>query len=186
MIEIKHDVSAREIRVFGLLWLLFLGGLGAMAVIRPGGLVGAATILGAAWIASLVWNTGLPRRTQMLGAALPLSFGAIGGAVTSGASARGVALALGAIGVAGALAIWIAPAFGRSLYMGWMVAALPIGWSISHAVLALVYYLVFTPIGLLMRLAGHDPLRRSFERGAASYWIARPNDPDPRRAFRQF
>ena len=42
MIEIKKDVSAREIRFFGLLWLVFLGGLGALAIWKPGGLIGAA------------------------------------------------------------------------------------------------------------------------------------------------
>ena len=36
--------------------------------------------------------------------------------------------------------------------------------------LALVYYLVLTPIGLVSRLV-RDPLRRRFDARAASYWI---------------
>jgi hypothetical protein len=34
MIEIKQDVSPREIRIFGLLWLIFFAGIGALAIWR--------------------------------------------------------------------------------------------------------------------------------------------------------
>ena len=43
------------------------------------------------------------------------------------------AYGLWAVGGAGALLIWIAPGAGRQLYVGWMLAAVPIGWTISHA-----------------------------------------------------
>ena len=67
-----------------------------------------------------------------------------------------------------------------------MYAALPIGWTISHVVLAAVFYVVMTPIGILMKMLGHDPMQRSFDRAAPTYWLERKGDPDPRRAFRQF
>jgi hypothetical protein len=41
-------------------------------------------------------------------------------------------------------------------------------------------------IGLALRLAGHDPLRRTFDRGAKSYWQPRKNSDDPDRYFKQF
>ena len=52
-------------------------------------------------------------------------------------------------------------------------ATYPVGFVISHVVLALVYFLVLTPIGLTMRLFGHDPLSRKFDPGARSYWKPR-------------
>lgn len=47
----------------------------------------------------------------------------------------------------------------------WMVLVRVLGFVNSHLLLALVFYLMFTPIGLIMRLVGRDPLERDF--GAA-------------------
>jgi len=49
---------------------------------------------------------------------------------------------------------------------------------ISPVVLAILFYIVVTPMGLIMRALGKDPLR--LRRGTfASYWIARePPGPD--------
>ena len=45
---------------------------------------------------------------------------------------------------------------------------------------------VLTPIGLVMRWSGRDPMRRRFEREAKSYWVVRKRDEEPSRYFRQF
>ena len=52
-----------------------------------------------------------------------------------------------------------------------MVAAFPIGWTVSHLLLGSIFYLVITPIGLLLRALGHDPMERKFDREAKTYWI---------------
>jgi len=78
------------------------------------------------------------------------------------------------------------PPLRRKIYVGWMMAVFPIGWLVSHVVLGMVFYMVLTPIGLLMRLVGYDPLRRRFDRQAKSYWIKRPTEIDSSRYFRQF
>jgi len=61
----------------------------------------------------------------------------------------------------------------------------PIGWCMSHVILGILYYGLFTPIGLFMRIVRRDPLERRFETLAATYWI--PHDPgsDKRRYFKQ-
>jgi hypothetical protein len=82
--------------------------------------------------------------------------------------------------------VWIAPALGRKLYVGWMLAAVPIGWTLTHLILGVIYYLVLTPIGLLMRLVGKDPMRRRLERDASSYWIERDEAAGSERYFKQF
>jgi hypothetical protein len=185
VITIRQDPSPREIRVFGGLWLAFFVGVGGIAWWRPEGLVGAAIFLTAAWLVSLVLNRE-NRRGQLLGAAIPALFATAGGAASRGVPPLVVLLAAVTIGLAGALAIWAAPQLGRRLYHGWMLAALPIGWTISHLVLAVVFYGVLTPIALVLRLAGRDPLERRFDRAAATYWVERPAEQDPKRAFRQF
>ncbi|NBC14464.1 MAG: sxtJ, partial [Gammaproteobacteria bacterium] len=46
-------------------------------------------------------------------------------------------------------------------------------------VLGLVFFLLFLPIGLVMRLAGHDPMRRKLDPDAATYRVpSRPQPPD--------
>lgn len=82
---------------------------------------------------------------------------------------------------------WAAPTFMRLVYLGMSYAAWPIGFVVSHVILAMVYYVVLTPIGLAMRLAGRDPMNRRLDREATSYWIERPSGPvDAERYFRQF
>ena len=39
-----------------------------------------------------------------------------------------------------------------------MIAAFPIGWTISRLMLAALFYLVFTPMALVFRLMGRDAL----------------------------
>lgn len=66
--------------------------------------------------------------------------------------------------------LWIAlPALGLGLsapallagpYRAWMALGHALGWVNSHVILGLVFLLVLQPIALLMRLLGHDPLRR--------------------------
>ncbi len=90
------------------------------------------------------------------------------------------------VGAAISVLFWLAPPLRRPLYLGWMYAALPIGWTISHLLLGIIFYAVITPIGLLMRLLGHDSLCRRFDRQAKSYWMARKENSDPKRYFRQF
>jgi hypothetical protein len=74
----------------------------------------------------------------------------------------------------------------RPVYVGWMVLAFPIGWAVSNAILALMYYGIFTPIGLAFALAGRDPLRRSRRPEAETYWSPKPGPSGPGRYFQQF
>lgn len=85
-----------------------------------------------------------------------------------------------------ALVAWRRPQALRGVFVGWMLLLFPLGWTISHAVLAIVYFLVMTPLGLLMRIFGYDPLRRRIEPSAATYWVERPEAPEGGRYFRQF
>jgi hypothetical protein len=82
---------------------------------------------------------------------------------------------------------WLVPSFMRLVFVGMSYLAWPIGFVVSHVILAVVYYLVFTPIGLLMRLFGYDPMKRKFDPSASTYWVARgPEATEPKRYFRQF
>ena len=78
------------------------------------------------------------------------------------------------------------PGIRRSIYLGWMCAALPIGWVVSHALMAIIYLLVLLPIGLIMRLLGYDAMNRSFDSELSSYWVVRDAGRSSRAYFRLF
>jgi hypothetical protein len=96
------------------------------------------------------------------------------------------ALATIAIGLFTGVIGYLHVAFVRPIYLGWMYAAYPIGWVVSHLVLAIVYYGVVTPIGWLMRRIGYDPLERQFARSASTYWSPIEARADKTSYFRQF
>lgn len=94
--------------------------------------------------------------------------------------------ALGVVSAVVAIVGLASPQSIRPVYLGWMIAVFPIGWLVSHVILAAAYFLVFTPIGWLLRLSGRDPLERQPDAEARSYWKDRPPSPEPARYFRQF
>ena len=66
-----------------------------------------------------------------------------------------------------------APILLKPLYIAWMRFAYLLGWVNTRLLLAIIFYLVFTPIGLVMRLCGVDPLKRKINKKEKSYWEKR-------------
>ena len=95
---------------------------------------------------------------------------------------------IGWIGVAMAVSLagMVKPAVVRPVVVGWMLAVSPIRWLVSRLLLGLVFYGVVTPIGLTLRLMGHDPMRRRCDPSASSYWEPKPGPGDVSSYFRQY
>ena len=94
--------------------------------------------------------------------------------------------ALWGLGVALGVPGLLAPAVLQPVQKAWMRMATVLGEVNARIILTVLFFLVVTPIGFLMRLFG-DPLRRSLAKGGASTWIRRPPAPvDPARYERQF
>jgi len=64
----------------------------------------------------------------------------------------------------------------HALFAALSIVAIPIGFVISHVLIAAVYYLVLTPIALVFRLTGRDVIGKRLDRDAASYWHQRDGD----------
>ncbi len=60
----------------------------------------------------------------------------------------------------------------RPIYTGLIRITYPLGWALSHVLLFILYFLVITPVGALVRIF-HDPMARRFDRTAKSYWMPR-------------
>jgi len=73
------------------------------------------------------------------------------------------------------LGLWglLWPAGLRPVYFGWMSLAVVLGYFVSRVILTVVYYLVMTPTGLIMRFLGKDLLDRKLK-DRDSYWQRRP------------
>jgi hypothetical protein len=90
-------------------------------------------------------------------------------------------LAVGALGL-------LAPKRIRLAYCGAMFVAFPIGWVVSHVLVTVLYGVVMTPIGFLLRALRRDRLRIERPRPEAyeTYWTPRPESKDMARYLRQF
>ena len=94
--------------------------------------------------------------------------------------------ALAAAAVVGGVAGLFRPALLRWIFVGWMVIAFPVGWLVSLLVLALLYFLVLTPLALWFRLRGRDMLGRKPAPGRQSFWEPKQTPGDLRSYFRQY
>jgi len=90
-----------------------------------------------------------------------------------------IVLLLGLVGI-------FKPAFIRPLYVGWMIGVLPISWTVSKLILAVLFYGVFTPLGLFFRILGRDALGLKLQPETDSYWIPKETPDDLGRYFQQF
>ena len=97
-----------------------------------------------------------------------------------------LAMVLAGLGIAVWLLSMIHTPSVRYVYVAMSVAAYPIGFVVSHVVLAAVYYLLITPMGLVFKLIGRDALERRFDRQSATYWQPHAAANSPDRYFKQF
>jgi hypothetical protein len=79
--------------------------------------------------------------------------------------------ALATVGVLLAIAGLAIPGRLGPVHAGWMRGAHAISKVTTPLLLGLMYVIVITPAGLIMRLLGRDPLRHPESRGG--YWIVR-------------
>ena len=66
---------------------------------------------------------------------------------------------------------FILPSVLRPVYRIWMLLAYFIGGIVSRVILTVLFYIVLTPTGLVLRLFGKDVLDQRFEKDRESYWI---------------
>ena len=91
-------------------------------------------------------------------------------AIYRGQPARWWALAAGVFLIAPAL---LAPRVLAPVHRAWMLVGEILGWINTRILLGVVFYLVITPMGLIMRLLGKHTMRRGFEPDVESYRVVK-------------
>jgi hypothetical protein len=97
-----------------------------------------------------------------------------------------VALIVGGAGAGAGVLFYVLPAIARPFYLLWYFVACCIGFVVGNVLMAVVFYIFVTGLGLLMRALGRRALRTNIERGVATYWLDAAPRPAPARYFRQF
>jgi len=52
----------------------------------------------------------------------------------------------------------------------WMTLAIILGWFMSSVILTILFYLIITTIGFLMKIIRRDPLKLNWDKSLSSYW----------------
>ena len=97
-----------------------------------------------------------------------------------------LAAVIGGGGLALGLLLLALPQIARPFYVAWYFVACCIGMVVGNLALAIVFFGLVTGLGLLMRAVGRRPVRKTFDKRAATYWQDAEHVDDPNRYYRQF
>ncbi len=82
---------------------------------------------------------------------------------------------------------FFAPKLLRPLNRVWFLFGMALHKVVNPLVMGFLFFLTVTPMALILRALGKDPLHRKFDPGAESYWIERrPPGPAPESMRQQF
>ena len=71
----------------------------------------------------------------------------------------------------------ILPMALKPVYKVWMRFGLVMGWINTRIILGIVFYFMFTPIALILKLLGKDPMHRKLDAKLQSYRIESKRSP---------
>ena len=79
------------------------------------------------------------------------------------------------------------PVVLKPVYIFWMKFAFVLSWINTRLILVIIFYLVFTPISLVLKLFRKDLLNRKIVINETTYWKKREESPDVKSLYqRQF
>ena len=65
----------------------------------------------------------------------------------------------------------ILPQILKPVFIAWMKIGHVLGWINTRIILGVVFFIIFAPVALLMRLFGNDPMHRRLDAAAKTYRI---------------
>ncbi len=75
--------------------------------------------------------------------------------------------------VAGVLWVWalLLPTTLLHVYRGWLAIGHVLGWINTRIILGIMFYVLFLPVGLVMKLLGKDPMVRKLDKSQSTYRV---------------
>ena len=73
------------------------------------------------------------------------------------------------LGIAFAICAALAPSTLSPIFKVWMKIGGGLGWINSRVILALIYYTLIVPYGLVMRIFGKDSMQRGWQKNRSTY-----------------
>src|SRR5512132_2466642 len=90
-----------------------------------------------------------PRTLRQFAALFLIVFAIVAGLRVWRGDTGTATMVIGGTGVVIGLLGLVRPEAIRYVYTGWMIAAFPIGWTISRVIVTLLFYVMFTPFALV-------------------------------------
>jgi len=81
-----------------------------------------------------------------------------------------IAVSISVISLGFFISALIIPECLKPLYCLWMRFAAVLAWINTRLILIILFYFVFTPMGVVMRIFNIDALDRKIDRSKGSYW----------------
>ncbi len=75
------------------------------------------------------------------------------------------------------------PTLLKPVYIPWMAAAVIMGFVMTRVILVILFYLVFTPIALFMKVGKRDLLNQRIDRNVKSYWQGKEKKPFDKKQY---
>ena len=97
-----------------------------------------------------------------------------------------VPLEVAGIGLLAAITFLLLPELVRPFYVLWYFLACCIGFVVGNLILALLFYVGVTGIGIGRRVFSPHSFRKGFDKQASTYWRDAEQIDDPARYYRQF
>jgi hypothetical protein len=123
---------------------------------------------------------------RWFGVALALSLTIIGRLLTRVLGRPVLQEVMLTLGIVLGLVYYLVPRTRMPVYRAARLVQMPMAFVVWYTVLAILFYLVITPIALVMRLLGRDPLTRRLEPSRPSYWEIHIAPPDTESYFRMY
>ena len=70
----------------------------------------------------------------------------------------------------------VIPIILKPIYWVWMIFSTILGWIMTRVILSLLFYTIFTPIGLILRFFGKQFLELRWDKSKESYWNSKTNE----------
>ncbi|MFA5423768.1 MAG: SxtJ family membrane protein [Phycisphaerae bacterium] len=80
----------------------------------------------------------------------------------------------------------ISDKLAKPFYLALIILTFPIGWIVSHLIMAVFYYGIITPVAIVFKLLRRDPLYRKYDPQAQTYWIEYKRKRSDKDYFHQF